>query len=151
TGKIIERSTDTANQREAERAAGVWQAELREGRYAKPSKLTWEAFREYYSANALPGLAATSASTYETTLNMFERICSPQKLADVTTRRVTAFVTELRTQGRTEATIGHHLRHLKASMRWANREGLLPVLPVFTMPKRMKGAKMMRGRPITLE
>jgi hypothetical protein len=33
------------------------QAELREGRYQKPNRMTWEAFREHYSANALPGLA----------------------------------------------------------------------------------------------
>ena len=60
-------------------------------------------------------------------------------------------MTELRSQGRSEATIAQHLRHLKATMRWANREGLLNVLPQFTMPKRVKGAKVMRGRPITAE
>jgi integrase len=36
-------------------------------------------------------------------------------------------------------------------MRWAHRQGLLLALPQFTMPKRVKGAKVMRGRPITTE
>jgi len=76
---------------------------------------------------------------------------NPQKLADVTTARVTAFVTTLRGDGSAEATIARHLRHLKAAMRWAQREGLLNTLPKFTMPKRVKGSKLMRGRPITLE
>ena len=85
--------------------------------------MTWESFRDYYSANALPGLAARTVTTYETTLNVFERACNPQKLADVTTQRVTALVTKLRTDGRTAATIAHHLRHLKAAMRWASGKG----------------------------
>ncbi len=36
-------------------------------------------------------------------------------------------------------------------MRWAHRQGMLNVLPQFDMPKRVKGAKVMRGRPITGE
>jgi integrase len=36
-------------------------------------------------------------------------------------------------------------------MRWAYREGLLVTLPKFTMPKRVKGAKVMRGRAVTTE
>ena len=69
----------------------------------------------------------------------------------MTSARVTAFVTELRKAGKAEATIARHLRHLKAAMRWAHREGLLTVLPAFNMPKRAKGSKAMRGRPITGE
>ena len=151
TGKQVQRSTGTTKQRDAERKAAKWEAELREGRYQKRCKMSWEDFRTYYSDNALPGLAVASISSYETTLNVFERTANPQRLADVTTERVTAFVTELRKQGRTEATVGHHLRHLKATMRWVNRQGLLTVLPQFDMPKRVKGAKVMRGRAITAE
>jgi integrase len=149
TGRLVERSTGASNRREAEKIAAKWEAELQEGRYSKPSHMTWAAFREHYAANALPGLAARTDETYESTLNVFERICNPQKLSDVTTGRVTAFVTALRTQGKAEATIAHHLRHLKAILRWGNREGLLVVVPTITMPKRMKGAKIMRGRPIS--
>jgi hypothetical protein len=40
-GKPVEKSAKTANAKEAEREAGKWQAELREGRYQKPSRMTW--------------------------------------------------------------------------------------------------------------
>jgi integrase len=151
SGKQVQRSTGTTKQRDAERKAAKWEAELRENHYQKPCKMSWEDFRTYYSDNALPGLAVTSMSCYETTLNVFERVANPQRLADVTTERVTGFATELRRRGRREATVGHHLRHLKATMRWANRQGLLTVLPQFDMPKRVKGAKIMRGRAVTAE
>jgi integrase len=151
TGKPVEKSAKTSKQRAALEAAGAWQAELREGRYQKPNRMTWEAFEEYYKANVLPALAIASQTTYEATLNVFGRICTPQKLADVTTAKITGFVTQLRESGLAEASIARHLRHLKAMMRWANREGLLNVLPKFTMPKRVKGCSLMRGRPITGE
>lgn len=151
TGKQVAKSAGTPNQREANKLAAVWESELRAGKYAKPSRMTWEAFRDYYSTNILPGLAANSIATYDATFNVFEKLCRPAKLGDVTTQRVTLFVTELRKESKAEATIARHLRHLKAAMRWAHREGLLTVLPTFTMPKRVKGAKVMRGRPITGE
>ena len=151
TGKSVEKSAATGKRSEAIKAAGKWEAELREGRYQKPSRMTWEAFRESYSLNALPGLARRTAETYESTLNVFEAKCSPQRLADVTTARVTGFASALRAELAAEATIAHHLRHLKASMRWAHRQGMLQTLPQFTMPKRMRGSKVMRGRPITGE
>ena len=151
TNKRVDKSSKTGKRADAVKAAGKWEAELREGRYQKPNRMTWEAFREFYSVNALPGLAARTQQSYETALNAFERTCSPRHVADVTTARVTALVTTLRTEGASEATIACYLRHLKAAMRWANCHGLLNVLPIFAMPKRAKGAKVMRGRPITSE
>jgi hypothetical protein len=150
-GKHVARSTGSRNMIKAIKAAAKWESELREGRYQKPTRMTWEAFRSYYSIHVLPALAESSAVTYEATLNVFERTCSPQRLADLTTARITGFVTELRSKGLSEATIARHLRYLKAVVRWANREGLLNVLPKFSMPKRAKGAKEMRGRAITTE
>jgi integrase len=64
---------------------------------------------------------------------------------------VTAFVTELLGEAKAEATVARHLRHLTVILRWSHREGLLTVVPQFTMPNRVKGAKIMRGRPITAE
>ncbi|HEY3394682.1 MAG TPA: tyrosine-type recombinase/integrase, partial [Lacipirellulaceae bacterium] len=61
------------------------------------------------------------------------------------------FVTALRSAGAEEATIARHLRHLKAAMRWAHLQELIVTLPKITMPKRAKGAKVMRGRAVTTE
>lgn len=151
TGKLVEKSAKTNKHSKALMEAGSWQKELQSGRYQKPSRMTWEDFREHYAANALPALAESSGVTYEATLNVLERTCHPKRIADLTTATITRFATELRTQGLSEATVGRHLRQLKAIVRWANRQGLLNVLPEFDMPKRGKGAKVMRGRAVTEE
>jgi hypothetical protein len=40
TGKHVARSTGTRNKTKAERAAATWEADLREGQYQKPSRMT---------------------------------------------------------------------------------------------------------------
>ena len=40
TGKQVAKSAGTRNMREAEREAGKWQAELGDGRYQKPSRVS---------------------------------------------------------------------------------------------------------------
>ncbi len=151
TNKHVSKSAGTPNLRDAQKEAGKWEEEVMSGGYVPTGKWKWGDFRQYYSVNGLAGVADTSAASYETTLNQFEKLTSPQWLADVTTDRVMAFVAKLRERGRREATVAHHLRHLKATCRWAHRHKLLRVLPQFDMPKRAKGSKVMRGRPITTE
>jgi hypothetical protein len=151
TGKPVEKSAKTAKHAEALKEAGKWQDELRTGRYQKAIHLSWESFREFYATNCLPSVAATTAVTYEATLNVFERICSPQKLSSITTPAITRFASALRQQELSEATIGRHLRQLKVILRWAQGQGLLNTLPTFNMPRRTKGAKSMRGRAVTGE
>ncbi|WP_428305503.1 tyrosine-type recombinase/integrase [Lacipirellula sp.] len=148
TGRQVVRSTGTPKKRDAERAAAKWEAELREGRYQKPSRVTWEEFREQYSRDVLDGLKPSTATTYDATLNVFERLRRPVKLVEVTTTNLTAFVTDLRAQVSSPATIARHLRALMVAMRWAHREGLLLKLPEVSMPKQAKG---MRGRPLAGE
>lgn len=148
TGRQVARTTGTPKMRDAERAAAKWEAELREGRYQKRSRVTWEEFREQYELNVLSGLKPSTATTYDATLNVFERLRRPTKLAEVTTSTLTAFVTDLRGQDSSPATIARHLRAMMVAMRWAHREGLLLALPAATMPKQAKG---MKGRPISLE
>ncbi|MEQ8846138.1 site-specific integrase [Botrimarina sp.] len=151
TRKQVARSTGTAKRREAEKAAAKWEAELREGRYQRDSRMGWAEFRVFYETNALAALAPGTRVTYCATLNRLERFCRPDRLADVTTARVTAFVAHLRAGGCSEATVARHLRAIKAVTRWAVRQGLLSNAPQVEMPKRARGAKVMRGRPITTE
>ena len=66
----------------------------------------------------------------------------------MTTPNLTAFVTDLRAQVSSPATIARHLRAMMVALRWAHREGLLTTLPSVTMPKQAKG---MRGRPLAGE
>lgn len=137
--------------REAERVAAVWEAELREGRFKAPSKVTWTEFTDRYEREALSGLAERTAQKVATTFSQVAEILNPRLLADVTTERLSHFQTVLRDRGRAEDTIKGSLAHLKAALRWAGNMGLLNTVPKFVMPKRAKGAKAMKGRPITGE
>ena len=151
SGRPVEKSAKTSNVKAATKAAGQWEDELRSGRYQRPSRVTWESFVESYRRDALAALASYSAVTYEATLNVFETTCNPQRLAEVTTSKITGFVTKLREKGLAEATISRRPAALKATMRWAQRQGMLTTLPQFEMPKRAKGAKAMKGRAVTTE
>jgi hypothetical protein len=63
SGKHVAKSAGTRNKRAAEREAGKWQAELREGRYQKPSRITWEAAREQFTTKVLPGVSRGTVTT----------------------------------------------------------------------------------------
>ena len=64
-----------------------------------------------FTRDYLDGLKTGTAGTYESTLNVFEQLARPGKLAELTTAKLTAFVTALREQGRTRRlshdTYGH--------------------------------------------
>lgn len=148
TGKQVWRTSGTANHTKALKAAAVWEAELREGRYQKRQRMTWEAFRDRYDNDVLDGMKESTAGNYSATLNVFERTVAPQRLADCTTAKLTAFVVALRNQHLSAATIARHLRQLKVAFRWAHRQGLLLKLPEFDRIKQSKGA---RGRAVSGE
>jgi integrase len=151
TGKQKHRSAGTALRKDAIKAAGKWEAELREGRYAAPINMAWSAFRERYEDEVLSALAIKTDAKVSTVFNSIEKIVSPKKLADLTPARLSHYQAKLREVGRSESTIKGHLSHLKAALSWATKMGLLPRVPTISMPKRAKGQKVMKGRPITGE
>lgn len=166
TGKARERKI-------AERAARELENKLAAGEAVIPSRFSWEEFRRRYEAEVVPGLAARTAEKISSVFDRFEVEIAPQRLWDVDEKRLSAFVTKLR-QGKpvkpklgcekptqeeragqlAESTIAGHLAHLKAALNWAKDQKLLPQVPSFPKLKRAKiskGAKVMRGRPITTE
>lgn len=151
TRRKVTRSAKTSNRRDAERFAAKWEAELREGRYQRPSRITWEAFRERYEAEVLPSLAKTTDEKVSTVFNMVERLISPYALRDLTAERISVYQAKLRELGRSETTIKGHTAHLMAALKWAVKIGFLPVAPRVELPKRAKSSRMMKGRPITAE
>ena len=149
TGKWVERSTGTNTKCEAERVAAKWEAELHDGRYQKPSRISWEEFREDYSQTALTQKRPKTAESYDATFNVFERLVGSKYLASVDSKVVTSFTRALRTKQRASlATVARHLRTLRAALNWAVRMRLLKELPNFDMPK---DSARMGGRPITDE
>ncbi|EAQ79709.1 tyrosine-type recombinase/integrase [Blastopirellula marina] len=151
TGKQKFKSTGETSKREAERAAAKWEQDLREGRYKAPSKVTWEEFRERFETQHVASLANSTGRRYSTALNVFENTTPVNRLRDVDAKRLSQFQTALRAKGTAEATIAAQLRHVKAALRWAHDMGLIPTVPKIKMPKRVKGASMMKGRAITAE
>lgn len=151
TGKRVARSTETTNRTEANKKAGVWQDELNSGRYVAPSKVTWTDFRKRYEEEHLATLANRTLDTAASALNHLERVLNPDRLSKLTTGTMSRFQAKLRAEGMKDTTIASHLRHIKAALSWAESLGLLVKVPKITMPKRAKGQKMMRGRPVTAE
>jgi len=139
-------ASGTAARSSAERVAAVWEAELREGRYKSPSKVTWDEFTERYDRETLSGLADRTGRKVWGVFGLVSEILKPRRLAEVTTERISHFQTVLRERGQAEDTIAGNLAHLKAALRWAESIGLLHTAPKIIMPKRTKGGKSMKGR-----
>jgi hypothetical protein len=159
-GKRHWRSTRKTVRREAEKEAGKWEAELREGRYQPPSSITWREFRLRYEEEVASNRSCMAARTEQmigTVFNAIERICRPQKLNELDAVRLGHFRKEIR-NGRSAATAKTYLAHIMSALAWAAEpgQGLLNSVPKIAVPKRERGAKRkasskMKGRPITGE
>jgi integrase len=150
-GKWRCKSAETTNRRQAERKAGSLEREILEGQHGPTARMSWSDFREYHEKHCLSAMKDKSVDAYAAALDVYERFHKPDRLSSITAARVTAWQTHLRTEGKADATIATYTRHLKAVLNWAKSQGLLAIVPNITMPKRVKGAKQMKGRPITLE
>jgi integrase len=158
TEKRVARSTGTTDRDNANRKAAVWEDELNSGRYFSPNKITWEEFRTRYEEEKLASLAEGTQEAAATALNHFERLIDPAKLSAVTSAVMSRFQSKLReekrekeTIRRQETTIDGILGHLRAAFNWSVSVGMMHRLPDMHRPKRAKGRKLMRGRPITTE
>ena len=84
-------------------------------------------------------------------LDHLGRVVTPDRLCKLTARVMSRFVADLRQEGMKATTIARHLRHVKACLRWAERQGMMTKAPAIEMPKLPKGQSFMKGRPITAE
>lgn len=157
----IPRTGLSRERKAAERLAGELQSQLEQGAASLPSRVTWEEFRRRYEAEVVPALAMRTGEKIRGVFDRLEREINPRRLADIDEKRLSAFASLLRTgdeaddiAGLAESTIAGHLAHLKASLNWAKSQKLLIAVPAFPKTKRARisrGAKVMRGRPITTE
>jgi len=164
TGRQKYKSAGTNEMKAATKAAGKWEDELRDGRYAAPCRINWDEFRRRYEDEALPQLAPRTAEPRAAILNHVEAILSPRKLADLTAERLSYLQAELRKDrvtgvgekkrtipGLKDSTIAGQLAHLRSILSWAVNVGMLRAVPKINKPTRNLGGKMMRGRPVTGE
>lgn len=150
TGKNVAKSTGTANMKEAVKIAAKWEAELQEGRYKHPSRVTWAEFRERYETERLQFMAKNTADKVGGVFNAVEELIEPHRLSQLTTGEISKFQRKLREErDLADQTVSGMLAHLKASLRWAGSVGILAEIPAINIPNCRRAGKVMRGRPIT--
>jgi len=150
----VKRTGLARDRKVAERLAGELETQLASGTAALPSKFTWDQFKTRYKAEVVPGLAKETANKIDVVLNHVDTIIRPHLLRDLTEARISHFAAAIRAKKKAETTIQSYLAHLKAMLRWAVSQRLLPACPSFPKvqrKKKSKGTTPMKGRPITLE
>jgi integrase len=140
SGKKKAKSSGTTDWREAERLAGELEKELRVGRDASPSKITWQEFRKRWESEKGTALAVKTRHAFKSAANHLERVLNPDRLCKLTAAALSIFQSKLRAEGMCEVSIGTHLRHLRAALSWGVDVGLLPAVPKMTIP-RVGGAR----------
>ena len=150
TGKRKTRSAKTKDWRTAERLAGKLAEELEAGTVS-PSRITWTEFEQRYTDEKLATLAPSTRESGRGSLRHVQRVLGIEYLAKLTPAAMSKAASVWRKEGMKDTTISHHLRHVKAATRWAEKLGLMSKAPAIEMPKRAKGQSQAKSRPITTE
>jgi len=152
SGKRKTKSAGTANEGDAWKEAAKWEEELRAGLFCAPGRVLFDDFLTRYDEEKLSTLAPTSRGTALASLRHLKRVLGIDRLAKLTAGVLSQFQAKLRAEGMRDTTIAHHLRHVKAATRWAERMGLLTKAPTIEMPKRAgKGQSFAKSRGVTTE
>lgn len=145
TGREVCRSAGTADRREAERAAALWEQELLAHRGTDGTQ--WEHFRRRFEDEHLAALPAKTRKCYSTALNAFGQRIKVDLVSNIDAGTISVFQAGLLGEGYPVSTVRTYLTHLRAAFNWAKRIGLLHAAIQVTLPKAGK-RKLSRGRPI---
>lgn len=145
SGKTKMKSTGHKVRREAERWAGKWEKELNAGALAGP-KATWEDLKAKADRDFLTNKRDATVARYRTAMRAVEKHLRPKQLTGITADAVGKLKAGMRADGNAPATVASNLRHVKALLRWAHKQGMLPKVPPIDMPRVESPAK---GRPLT--
>jgi integrase len=141
TGKRKSKSAETDDPDKAETARADKEYELNHGLHQEPSKLDWDKFRELFEDEYAAGCRKTTRQNYDDTFNLFERLCSPQKLRSISARTLSLFVAGMRqtpTRGRPgmmPSTVKVRLQFLHTALQWAVDQKMIPECPTFPVVK----------------
>lgn len=144
-GRRKTKSARTADEGEAERRRADLEYELSHGLHAEPGRMGWEAFRATFEDEYLSGKRPNTRKGYAATFNLFEEICRPGLLANITARTVSQFAAAMRKLPGKDgspfkpATLTIRLTQLGSALAWAVRQGMLGAVPEFpevAMPKK---------------
>lgn len=149
TGKQVRRSAETPRRGEAELAAVRLAKKLNEG--VEADSRTWAGFRALYERDHLASLKPSTRREWRSVEGKFSRLIDPHRITDVTTPKLMRYATLLREEGLSEDTIDKHLRMIRAALGTAANLQLIAAPPRVIRPKRAKGKRKMKGRPLRLE
>lgn len=155
TGKRFSKSTKQTRRRDAEKAAGKWQEQLEQGTYQPRSKLSWQAFVIRFENERMPALAPKTQAAIDSALNHVRELLAPSadtgklRLHAVDAQALSRLQAKLRETGIRETSIACHLRHVRVVLSWGAKMKFIREVPAIDMPKVPKGARHMKGAPIT--
>jgi integrase len=146
TGREVSRSAGTADRREAERAAAMWEQELLEKRGTDGTR--WEFFRQRFEDEHLAGLPLKTRKCYATALNKFRALVKIDLVSAIDNGTVSRFRASLLAEGNSINTTRSYMAHMRAVFNWAAKVHIIHEAPQFLLPKLGK-RKLTRGRPVT--
>lgn len=146
-GRRIEEASSVPNSKPV--SAAVRAAQQLEQRLAGlVTECTWKDACERYEASRMASRAAGTRENWRGIKASAERELDPVHMEEITTGWVDQYAVQLTRRGLKPATIGSHLRYLRAFCRWAVKRKYLRELPEFEMPQ---GSIKKRSRDVTLE
>ena len=132
------RSKRVGSKSRAEKCCRRIEGQLAAGTYQSHSRKPWSAFRQEYETRIVAGLAFKTRLAIFATLNHFERICKPVRVAAIKTATIDDFIAQRQKDaGRkrqstvSPATVNHDLRHLRAALQVAQDWDYLVRMPKF--------------------
>ncbi len=93
----------------------------------------------------------STQAAYRVALDHLEGIVNPDRMVKLTPQVMSRFQVKARKEGMKATTLARHLRHIKAALRWGERQGLIHKAPAIEMPKLPKGQSLAKHRPVTSE
>jgi integrase len=146
TGRRKSKSAETADPDAAETARADLEYELNHGKYQEVANISWDGFRERFEEEYVSGCRRNTRNNYQATFDLFEKVCSPKRVASISARTVSLYVAGLRKEpGRRKgttmmpSTVKVRLQFLHTALSWAVEQGMLakvPEFPAVRVPKK---------------
>jgi integrase len=145
TGRRKSQSAGTNDVEEAEQARGDREYKLNNGLLAEPSKVTWQAFREAFEEEHMPGVRPRTRRKHNQALDLFEELVSPRALHSINERTIAAFLAGMRKRpvrgrvGMAPGTMHVYLQHRHTALSYAKSQKLMAEVPTFphvSVPKK---------------
>ena len=124
TKKRVHKSAETANKKDAERAAALWEQELNSGTFKPASQKTWEEFRHDFETEKLAHLSDNYWSIYQAAFNGFEKMTGIVDMKDAH-RLMHRYEVSLRRTGVSTNTVQTYVKHMRSALYWAAEHGYI--------------------------